>query len=187
VPREFQQAGVLFYTNQWAGEANPLAKGNVQIIPQDLSGFRLPRDRVGNTWLIVPDKGRFLPGGEVDAALQPYLRLGEPIVFAAAHPPQDLQLIAPVSYGNVAVLRVEEGQLPTVYFWADEERIDSGDCTRLTWEVDKVQEVYLDGEGVVGHDQREVCPAATTSYELHVIYLDGTEGKRRVEVVVDPP
>jgi len=62
---------------------------------------------------------------------------------------------------------------PSVNFRADDYTISSGDCTRLRWDVDNVREIYLDGEGVVGHDKRKVCPTATTTYRLKVIRLDG--------------
>lgn len=61
----------------------------------------------------------------------------------------------------------------SVNFRADEYTITSGHCTRLRWDVDNAREVYLDGEGVVGHDKRKVCPTTTTTYRLKVIRLDG--------------
>jgi hypothetical protein len=53
--------------------------------------------------------------------------------------------------------------------------------------VDNVREVYLDGEGVVGHDQRQVCPSVTTRYELKVVRLDTTETVHTVEIQVTAP
>jgi hypothetical protein len=75
----------------------------------------------------------------------------------------------------------------SIRFWADAKSITSGDCTRLRWQVDNVREVYLDGEGVVGHDQRQVCPSVTTRYELKVVRLDTTETVHTVEIQVTAP
>ena len=87
----------------------------------------------------------------------------------------------------MVVVRVEPGELPDVGFWADEYALSGGNCTWLNWEVETVREVYLDGEGVVGHDRREVCPTETTTYHLDVVYLDGTESRSNVEIVVSAP
>ena len=75
----------------------------------------------------------------------------------------------------------------SIRFWADANTLISGDCTWLHWQVDKVREVYLDGEGVVGHDQRQVCPTVTTRYELKVIRLDSTETLQAIKIQVNTP
>ncbi len=62
---------------------------------------------------------------------------------------------------------------PVVDFRADATTIPAGGCTWLRWDVENVREVYLDGEGVVGHGSRQVCPTATTTYRLKIIRLDG--------------
>ena len=75
----------------------------------------------------------------------------------------------------------------SIRFWADAESITGGDCTWLRWQVDNVREVYLDGEGVVGHDQRQVCPTVTTRYELKVVRLDTTKTVQTVQIHVTTP
>jgi hypothetical protein len=54
----------------------------------------------------------------------------------------------------------------------------------LHWDVENVREVYLGGEGVVGHGDREVCPSATTTYRLRVVLHDGSEQVYEVTVEV---
>ena len=76
---------------------------------------------------------------------------------------------------------------PSVRFWADHDSISPGDCTWLRWEVDRVREVYLDGAGVVGHDQRRVCPNTGTRYELRVVDRDGNATSETVEISVSAP
>jgi len=71
-----------------------------------------------------------------------------------------------------------------INFWADDDKIDLGDCTDLHWETENIREVYYQGRGVVGNATREECPKKDTTYELKVILLDGTEEKRRVTVEV---
>jgi hypothetical protein len=76
---------------------------------------------------------------------------------------------------------------PGINFRADEYTITSGNCTWLRWDVDNVREVYLDGQGVVGHGQRQVCPSATTVYRLRVVYLDGTDDVYPLTITVTAP
>jgi hypothetical protein len=54
----------------------------------------------------------------------------------------------------------------SINFWTDRDAIDAGQCTTLRWDVRNVQAVYLDGEGVAGVSQREVCPGDTKHYNL---------------------
>jgi hypothetical protein len=75
---------------------------------------------------------------------------------------------------------------PSVKFWVDDETITKGSCTRLRWDVENVREVYLQGDGVVGQGERKVCPDATKTYKLRVVYLDGSEEVFKVTVQVNP-
>jgi hypothetical protein len=52
-----------------------------------------------------------------------------------------------------------------------------GECLSLRWDVEYASAVYLNGEGVAGHDQRQVCPASTTTYLLHVEAPSGNVDK----------
>ena len=53
----------------------------------------------------------------------------------------------------------------------------------LRWDVEHVKQVYLDGQGVVGHSARKVCPPKGRTYVLHVVYHGGTT-ERRVTIKV---
>lgn len=57
----------------------------------------------------------------------------------------------------------------TVDFRADDLELAPGECTILRWDVENVKEVYLDDEGVVGHDRRQVCPKTTQTFTLRVV------------------
>lgn len=58
---------------------------------------------------------------------------------------------------------------PEVWFRLDENPIADGSCTMLRWDTSNAQEVYLDGDRVSIIGSREVCPTATTDYELRVV------------------
>jgi hypothetical protein len=75
----------------------------------------------------------------------------------------------------------------TIRFWADRTTLASGDCTLLHWEVQSVREVYLDGKGVIGEGQKEVCPAATQTYVLRVVHLDGKATEHPITIEVTTP
>jgi hypothetical protein len=138
-------------------------------------------------WLIVPVREEYLPGGELDAQLKPHYRLSEPIIFEPSNMPQDSQLIGPISYRSVAVMQIERVQQPSIRFWSDDVSIVQGNCTWLRWEVENVREVYLDGEGVVGHGEREVCPTVTMTYDLKVLLADDTATLQTIEIEVVSP
>lgn len=73
---------------------------------------------------------------------------------------------------------------PEVSFTADDETLAPGGCTTLRWEAAGVQAVYLEGEGVAGAGEREVCPTETTTYTLEVVLLDGSRQSYEVIVTV---
>jgi polar amino acid transport system substrate-binding protein len=73
----------------------------------------------------------------------------------------------------------------SINFWGDRETIDAGQCTTLRWDVRNVQAVYLDGEGVAGVSQREVCPGDTKNYNLTVDKNDGGQDSRQVTIRVN--
>ncbi|MCS7350855.1 MAG: hypothetical protein RMM10_04940 [Anaerolineae bacterium] len=75
---------------------------------------------------------------------------------------------------------------PRVNFGADRTQITSGECATLFWDVEHIQGVYLDGQGVIGRDQRTVCPQQTTTYILRVIFRDGRSQDYPVTIQVLP-
>jgi hypothetical protein len=76
---------------------------------------------------------------------------------------------------------VEEGE---VVFIVAPEVIPPGGCAALHWEVHPPAEALLDGEGVPATGEREVCPEATTTYELLVPERDQV---RTVTLHVEAP
>ena len=73
---------------------------------------------------------------------------------------------------------------PTIIFSADRTTINPGGCAMLSWDVQNVAAVYLNGEGKAGQFSQQVCPAATTTYTLRVILDDGSAVDRSVTITV---
>ncbi len=75
---------------------------------------------------------------------------------------------------------------PQIEFSADYYDIIRGACIKLRIDVDGVDAVYLDGEGVGGHDTKEVCPKQNRTYTLKVESAAG-EFTREVKINVIEP
>lgn len=69
-------------------------------------------------------------------------------------------------------------------FWADAYSIMPGQCTTLRWDVQGVQAVFYQGQGVAGQDARQECPSQTTNYNLRVVLNDGSQQSRDIVVQV---
>lgn len=108
--------------------------------------------------------------------------------------------------GSYATSVVTVGLLPTlslppeegeIIFFVEPDAIPAGECAGLHWEVYPPADALLDGEGVPSDGEREVCPEATTVYELYVpetgqtrtatLHVEpGPEGEVAIFFVVDP-
>jgi hypothetical protein len=186
VTHVYHREGLLFYAGQTGQDPSPLSEETVQLLPGDpVAAFPLAAEH--GYWLVVPVRGRFLPGGSLDAELQPHYGLQPVETLSPSNVPLDAELIAPTSYRSLAVVAVTPSEPPSIHFWADESVVSRGACTSLRWDVENVREVYLQGAGVVGQGDREVCPTADGVYELRVVHRDGTETRRVVNVAVEPP
>ncbi len=96
---------------------------------------------------------------------------------------------------RTATVVVTQPREPEVSFRT--ERLDTS-CWLLRWDVEYARAVYLDGDGVTGHDQRRMCPAQTTRYTLRVVTLAGQDRyyyqtisvgapQRQAPVQISPP
>lgn len=75
---------------------------------------------------------------------------------------------------------------PNISFNADRTSFNAGECTTLRWNVENVQAVYLNGEGVAGNDSRSVCPGSTNTYKLTI--QTGSESlERSLTITVNQP
>ncbi|RPJ00113.1 MAG: hypothetical protein EHM39_05365, partial [Chloroflexi bacterium] len=71
-----------------------------------------------------------------------------------------------------------------IEFSADRTNINAGECTNVNWRVENINQVFYQGEGVVGQGSRQECPTATTTYTLSVLLNDGTTQTRTVTITV---
>jgi hypothetical protein len=73
------------------------------------------------------------------------------------------------------------------YFEANPATINAGECSTIRWGVDYASAVYLDGEGVFDHDERQVCPSTTTTYTLSASSGGGDAQDTATVTVIQPP
>jgi heat shock protein HslJ len=81
--------------------------------------------------------------------------------------------------------------VPEISFTADSTSLTQGQCTTLRWNVENIQAVWVYPQGqpyqnfpVSGQGSQEVCPGATTTYEMRVLLTDGTIQLRQVTINV---
>ncbi len=67
---------------------------------------------------------------------------------------------------------------------ADNNPIGYRECTMIRWDVDNIDSVYFEGQPVIGHDSRQVCPSEMTTYTLLVILLDGSQKSYTITINV---
>ena len=83
-------------------------------------------------------------------------------------------------------------QKPVVSFSATPDYVENpGDCVTLRWSVERASEVFLvypngNQEGVIGQEERQVCPAETSAYTLKVLAPGGNETVEVVVTVAEP-
>jgi uncharacterized membrane protein len=182
----YYRIGVLYYARQGSSGLCSLAADDVHVLPRDLANAFPPGGDQGS-WLVIPAYPKFLSGEGLWTKIQPHYRFLEPTIFPPSRVPKESGIISPLTFRGVAVVRVVPSERASIRFWSEEGELAPGDCTWLQWEVDDVREVYLQGEGVVGHDHRQVCPQTTTRYDLEVTHLDGTVTRHTVQIEVRGP
>jgi heat shock protein HslJ/uncharacterized protein YraI len=80
---------------------------------------------------------------------------------------------------------------PVLSFGADRTEINQGECTTLRWSVENIQAVWVYPQDEPferfprpGQGTEQVCPTATTTYEMRVLQRDGTVVFRQVTINV---
>jgi hypothetical protein len=76
---------------------------------------------------------------------------------------------------------------PAVSFRLNRNPIPAGACTVMHWNVSNATQVYLDGEAVERLGSREVCPAASQTYNLRVAGAVGEQTHTLVLEVTGAP
>ena len=73
----------------------------------------------------------------------------------------------------------------SVNFRADATTINVGQSTTLRWDVECATAIYLNNQGVTGHEARTVSPNSTTVYTLRSVKKDGSSDNRTVTINVN--
>ncbi len=81
--------------------------------------------------------------------------------------------------------------MPEIAFWADRYDIPLGECTNLRWQVQNVSGVWVYPQGQpyqnfpqTGVSAQQVCPTATTTYEMRVLLNNGAVELRQLTINV---
>jgi heat shock protein HslJ len=81
-----------------------------------------------------------------------------------------------------------------IAFWADRTQINQGECATLNWDVRNVRGVWVYPQGSdfnafprTGQGSERVCPSVTTTYEMRVLFNDGSTQFRQVTINVIQP
>jgi hypothetical protein len=64
--------------------------------------------------------------------------------------------------------------LSSVVFVADTYVVNAGECTTLRWQAENISSATLDGAAVTPVNAQRVCPPQRTTYQLDVVFPDGT-------------
>ena len=137
---------------------------------------------VDNNWWATPINGAPNGRGWISAGfVQAFNTGGLPVV---AGPPLPTPVPSPTP---------EPTPSAQMAFWVDRTQIDQGQCTTLRWSVANIQAVWVYEVGqsfeqfpATGDGSRQVCPTATTTYEMRVQLRDGSVTTQRVTVNVTP-
>ncbi len=95
-----------------------------------------------------------------------------PILATPVPPPTPVPTAVPTPSG------------PTIEFWADRTNLNPGECTTIHWRTALIRAVYFDGMGVVGVEDRVVCPGSTQTFTLRVIKQDNAIEERTITIFV---
>jgi len=75
--------------------------------------------------------------------------------------------------------RTPTAGVASIEFWADRTEVVAGQCASLGWRVSGVTGVYLNNQGVIGEEVRQVCPTVDTTYTLKVT-TTGEDEQRQI-------
>ncbi|MBI5958174.1 MAG: FecR domain-containing protein [Chloroflexi bacterium] len=137
----------------------------------------------GSLWwqLLVPNVAQAWVNQVDVTATGDCARVGEadapPIIFAQP-------TAAPVATTAPGMTPVPTSATLMISFVADRYTIPQGECAVLSWDVEGIKEVYYQGKGVIGHDQRTECPRSDTTYTLMVVTMDDKTVYRTIDIIV---
>ena len=74
-----------------------------------------------------------------------------------------------------------------IHFWAEQYTLAANACTVVRWNVQNVQEVYLDDQPVLGQGSKSVCPQPNQLYTLQVTDNAGDRIEQYIKFFVGDP
>ena len=104
--------------------------------------------------------------------------------------PEGLQVVPSACNATVPIVPpiaiLPPQPVPIIEFTADTNPIRQGECTRVRWNVENIDRVFFEGQGVTGQGRQTVCPTQDTTYTLEVWLVDGQIVQRRIPIRVNP-
>jgi uncharacterized protein YraI len=167
------------------------------LLPSGASAEIIGRSEDGQWWQI-----RFDPAGDgvgwvsSDPAFANAINVDNVPVIPSPPTPTSLPTDTPTSTATATQAPPTSTPTPTVTPTATSEAtviqfevspltIQGGECVNVKWNVSGVQEIYYQGDGVIGSGDIIECPKDDETYRLRVVKKDGSEQilEREVEVV----
>jgi ABC-type amino acid transport substrate-binding protein/putative hemolysin len=152
--------------------------------------------------LDTPISGPVAVGASVDAYV-PMVAPAAPGIYTAYWQMEDVK---GVPFGKRVSVKIQVPVPPTavpaptktpqpgVSYWADSYQLKANQCTYVHWSVQGVKEIYFYQEGqswqghpATGKEDRQVCPAQSTTYYLRVVYTNGTDETLPLRINVEAP
>jgi lysophospholipase L1-like esterase len=62
--------------------------------------------------------------------------------------------------------------------------LSRGSCITVSWQVEHIREVYVNGEGVIGSGEKSACIDRDTQPALRVVFVDGTEKIYKLDIPI---
>jgi len=201
------------YTTGWGSVGNYLASTTVGWDPKTPGIYTIAVRATDSKGNIGPDATAVVTVGEVEATPTPLPTAGatEEIVPAGTPaPPVPTKTAGPPTPTSPLPTKTPGPPTPTppfptatkvpptatpppamraeiAYFEANPGTINAGGCSTLRWGVEYAAAVYLDGEGVIDHDERQVCPPSTTTYTLYATSGGGDAQDTATVTVIQAP
>jgi len=148
-----------------------------------------PIDQPGRGWIqVLPDPGDPRPGW-VDLAsldcnrISPLIN-GLPVPVIPAYPTPTPTFTATPTPTPTPSATPLPGPLITVN--VEPKAINAGGCVLVSWEIQNVLEIYLNGVGQVGSGEIEDCPTETKTYDWHIKVKENEFVDKSLKVIVNP-
>ncbi len=160
----------------WTGNPN-LRADNQWINPGQCTNIRWDVDGVNAVFFVDGGNVMGKGGHDLQTVCPPFTQTYELRVVTLQNETQSFFI-------TINVAGAPQPPAFSINFWADRTEIRRGECTTLRWDVQGVQAVFYQDQGVAGVSSQQECPGSDRTYRLRVIRTDGVEERREVFVRV---